>query len=182
LKEMLRVDHAGELGAVRIYDGQLAGLSFHPKSTSTKRQIRHMHQQEKEHLAEFNHTLPARRVRPTALQPFWHVAGGALGFATAALGENYSKPCRVKNHDRRRTNPTNRSGPCARTGGSPPVRCWVETRWLHDFPLGLNFLRQTDGRPATRLNYLPECAIKWYFFGTLSNGQILMFHLFGLEF
>ncbi len=93
LKEMLRVDHAGELGAVRIYDGQLAGLSFHPKSTSTRRQIRHMHQQEKEHLAEFNHTLPARRVRPTALQPFWHVAGGALGFATAALGEKFAHAC-----------------------------------------------------------------------------------------
>jgi|TARA_E500000081_G_C6139478_1_gene359258 ubiquinone biosynthesis monooxygenase Coq7 len=93
LKEMLRVDHAGELGAVRIYDGQLAGLAFHPKSASTKRQIRHMHQQEKEHLAEFNQTLPARNVRPTALQPFWHVAGGSLGFATAILGEKFAHAC-----------------------------------------------------------------------------------------
>lgn len=72
---MLRVDHAGEYGANRIYEGQLAVLG----STPVKPVLQEMLDQEKEHLRKFNEMLPQYQVRPTALLPVWHVAGYALG-------------------------------------------------------------------------------------------------------
>ncbi|MBT5415772.1 MAG: demethoxyubiquinone hydroxylase family protein, partial [Rhodospirillaceae bacterium] len=78
---MIRVDQAGEYGAVRIYEGQLAVL----RGTVAGREIEGMLAQEHEHLAAFNEMIAERRVRPTALQPLWHMAGFALGAATAAL-------------------------------------------------------------------------------------------------
>ncbi|MBX6368947.1 MAG: demethoxyubiquinone hydroxylase family protein [Rhodospirillales bacterium] len=88
---MLRVDHAGEYGAVRIYEGQLAVLG-RAKSAGI---IRHMAEQERQHLAEFDRLLVERRVRPTLLSPVWHVAGWALGAATALLGEKAAMACTV---------------------------------------------------------------------------------------
>lgn len=82
LARMLRVDHAGEHGAVRIYDGQLAVLGRAPEGDA----IRRMRAQEQAHLDEFDRLLPAHQVRPTLLGPLWHVAGFALGAAGAALG------------------------------------------------------------------------------------------------
>jgi ubiquinone biosynthesis monooxygenase Coq7 len=79
---MIRVDHAGEFGAVRIYEGQLAVLKSHPAAEV----IREMAATETEHLATFARLMRARSVRPTALSPLWHVAGYALGVATALLG------------------------------------------------------------------------------------------------
>ncbi len=77
---MLRVDQAGEYGAVRIYAGQLAVLGDrHPMS----RAIGHMAAQEERHRAHFDAMIARRGVRPTLLQPVWHVAGFALGAATA---------------------------------------------------------------------------------------------------
>jgi ubiquinone biosynthesis monooxygenase Coq7 len=75
LERILRVDHAGEYGAKRIYEGQLAVLKT-ARSTPT---IRHMLQQEQAHLDAFARLLPQRRVRPTLLSPLWHVGGFALG-------------------------------------------------------------------------------------------------------
>ena len=76
---MLRVDQAGEYGATRIYAGQLAVLGDrHPIS----RNIAHMAAQEERHRARFDAMMAQRGVRPTLLQPFWHVAGFALGAAT----------------------------------------------------------------------------------------------------
>lgn len=89
LERILRVDHAGEYGAKRIYEGQLAVLKTAP-STPT---IRHMLEQEKEHLDAFDRLLPQRRVRPTLLTPLWHVGGFALGAATALLGEKAAMAC-----------------------------------------------------------------------------------------
>ena len=87
---MLRVDHAGEYGATRIYAGQLAVLgSRHPAA----REIRHMVAQEDVHLDRFNQLLTERGVRPTLLQPFWHVAGFALGAATALIGPEAAMAC-----------------------------------------------------------------------------------------
>lgn len=80
---MLRVNHAGEYGAQRIYAGQLAVLG----RSAIGPELRHMAAQEEEHLAAFNRLLPQHRVRPTALLPVWHVAGYALGLASALLGE-----------------------------------------------------------------------------------------------
>lgn len=89
LERILRVDHAGEYGAKRIYEGQLSVLKTAP-STPT---IRHMLEQEKEHLDAFDRLLPQRRVRPTLLTPLWHVGGFALGAATALLGEKAAMAC-----------------------------------------------------------------------------------------
>jgi len=87
---MLRVDQAGEYGAVRIYAGQLAVLGDrHPMS----REIAHMAAQEERHRARFDAMIAQRGVRPTLLQPVWHVAGFALGAATAVLGPEAAMAC-----------------------------------------------------------------------------------------
>lgn len=91
VKRMIRVDHAGEYGAARIYAGQLAVLGRR-KSAGV---IRHMAEQEKRHLASFEKLVVERRVRPTLLSPLWHVAGFALGAATALLGEEAAMACTV---------------------------------------------------------------------------------------
>jgi len=91
LAEILRVDHAGEFGAVRIYEGQLAVLG----ETQAAAAIRRMRDQEKAHYDAFRALLPARRVRPTVLWPLWHVAGFALGAGTALLGEKAAMACTV---------------------------------------------------------------------------------------
>lgn len=91
LQRMIRVDHAGEYGAKRIYDGQLAVLGRSPAAPA----IRRMAEQEARHLAAFDRLVAGRRVRPTALSPLWHVAGYALGAATAMLGERAAMACTV---------------------------------------------------------------------------------------
>jgi 3-demethoxyubiquinol 3-hydroxylase len=87
---MIRVNQAGEYGAARIYAGQLAVLGDrHPMA----REIRHMAEQEQRHLEHFNAMMAERRVRPTILHPFWHVAGYALGAATALMGPQAAMAC-----------------------------------------------------------------------------------------
>jgi len=91
IERMIRVDHAGEYGAARIYDGQLAVL----EGKKSAKEIRRMADQERKHLAAFDKLVVERRVRPTALAPVWHVAGFALGAATAMLGERAAMACTV---------------------------------------------------------------------------------------
>lgn len=91
IERIIRVDQAGEYGAVRIYEGQLAVLGKGPKGDM----IRHMKEQEDVHLDTFTKMASERRVRPTALMPFWHVAGFALGAGTALLGEKAAMACTV---------------------------------------------------------------------------------------
>lgn len=88
---MIRVDHAGEYGAVRIYEGQLA--VFGARKSRTADAIRHMAAQEQAHLKRFDTLINERQVRPTALEPVWRVAGFALGAATALLGEKAAMAC-----------------------------------------------------------------------------------------
>jgi len=88
---MIRVDHAGEYGAVRIYEGQLA--VFGDSESETAQAIRKMAEQEQAHLAAFDKLINERRVRPTALEPVWRVAGFALGAATALMGEKAAMAC-----------------------------------------------------------------------------------------
>ncbi len=92
---MIRVDQAGEYGAARIYAGQLAVLG---RSASAPA-LRLMAQQERRHLEAFDKLMVERRVRPTALQPLWHVAGYALGAATALMGEKAAMACTVAIED-----------------------------------------------------------------------------------
>ncbi len=91
VERMIRVDHAGEYGATRIYAGQLAVLGRGPKGDI----IRHMQAQEQQHLHTFDTLIADRRVRPTALLPVWHLAGFALGAVTAAMGEQAAMACTV---------------------------------------------------------------------------------------
>lgn len=91
IERMIRVNHAGEYGAKRIYAGQLAVLGK-SKSADT---IRHMAEQEEEHLKVFSDMLVSRRIRPTVLAPIWHVAGWAMGAATALMGEKAAMACTV---------------------------------------------------------------------------------------
>lgn len=90
---MIRVDHAGEYGAVRIYEGQLAVLGNRPAAAATAADIRHMANQEAAHLARFDALIGEHHVRPTALRPLWDVAGFALGAATALMGEKAAMAC-----------------------------------------------------------------------------------------
>ena len=91
VERIIRVDHAGEYGAKRIYAGQLAVLGDTPAGAV----IREMAAAEAEHLAWFDAELTARGVRPTVLHPFWHVAGYALGAATALMGTKAAMACTV---------------------------------------------------------------------------------------
>jgi len=89
-ESMLRVNQAGEYGATRIYAGQLAVLG---RSSSAAHQIARMAAQEQRHLERFDRMMAERRVRPTALQPLWSIAGFALGAATAMISEKAAMAC-----------------------------------------------------------------------------------------
>ena len=88
---MIRVDHAGEFGAVRIYEGQLAVLSPGPARDA----VAEMAEQEKRHHETFDRLIAERRVRPTLLSPLWRVAGFALGAMTARMGPRAAMACTV---------------------------------------------------------------------------------------
>jgi len=91
IARMLRVDHAGEYGATRIYEGQLEVLGRGHAAGA----IRQMAETEKRHLDRFEQLLREGRVRPTLLHPLWTVAGYALGATTAAMGEHAAMACTV---------------------------------------------------------------------------------------
>ena len=87
---MIRVDQAGEFGATRIYEGQLAVMGNRGPHSA---EIRAMAQQEEGHRARFDALMARRGVRPTALQPFWKAAGFALGAGTALIGPEAAMAC-----------------------------------------------------------------------------------------
>ncbi len=87
---MVRVDQAGEYGATRIYAGQLAVL---PPNSAAAKLISRMAMQEQRHLKRFDQLVGERRVRPTLLQPFWNIAGFALGAGTALMSEEAAMAC-----------------------------------------------------------------------------------------
>lgn len=91
VKRMIRVNHAGEYGAKRIYAGQMAVLKNSPSAPI----IREMAEQEEKHLRVFSEMVAQRRVRPTLLMPLWHVGGFVMGAASAMLGEKAAMACTV---------------------------------------------------------------------------------------
>lgn len=96
VERVIRVDQAGEFGAVRIYEGQLAALRWVGRANGEAgRKIAAMARAEREHRATFDHLLAERRVRPTALSPLWDLAGFALGAATALMGDKAAMACTV---------------------------------------------------------------------------------------
>ena len=92
LDEIIRVDHAGEFAATRIYDGQIAIFGKNSKIGKT---IKHMADQEQEHIDAFNKLIVENRVRPTALLPIWNLAGFCLGASTALMGKKAAMACTV---------------------------------------------------------------------------------------
>ncbi|RZF38894.1 hypothetical protein LSTR_LSTR012166 [Laodelphax striatellus] len=91
ISSMIRVNHAGELGADRIYAGQMAVLG----STPVGPKIQEMWDQEKAHKAKFEELISKYRVRPTVMVPLWNVAGFVLGAGTAMLGSKAAMACTV---------------------------------------------------------------------------------------
>lgn len=90
IARMIRVDQAGEFGATRIYAGQLAVLGDRGPHAA---EIAGMAEQEAGHRAKFDALMARRGVRPTALAPFWNIAGFALGAATALIGPEAAMAC-----------------------------------------------------------------------------------------
>ena len=91
IERFLRVDHAGERAAQQIYKGQLAALANHEMAD----EIRHMMDQEVEHLETFDSLLNERQVRPSLLDPLWGAAGFTLGVVTAAMGPKAAMACTI---------------------------------------------------------------------------------------
>ena len=93
LEEIIRVDHAGERGAIKIYGGQLLALKTIKQDNNLKEKIEEMKEQEKEHLEYFEKEIQKRKIKPTYLLPLWDVMGVALGFGTALLGKKVAMLC-----------------------------------------------------------------------------------------
>ena len=93
LEEIIRVDHAGERGAIKIYEGQLLALNTIKQDKNLKNTIEDMREHEKEHLRYFESEIQKRNIKPTYLLPLWDVMGVALGFGTAMLGKKATMLC-----------------------------------------------------------------------------------------
>ena len=91
LDQILRVDHAGEIGASKIYEGQIKILG----NTEIGPLLQKMKDQEQEHLDTFHQLLNDHKVRPTALMPIWNAAGFVLGAFTASLGKDAAMACTI---------------------------------------------------------------------------------------
>ena len=93
LEEIIRVDHAGERGAIKIYEGQLLALKTIKKDENLKNIVEEMKEHEKEHLDYFEKEIQKRKIKPTYMLPLWDVMGAALGFGTALLGKKATMLC-----------------------------------------------------------------------------------------
>ena len=91
IEQSIRVNQAGEYGAKRIYAGQMKVL----KNSDSFETIKHMYEQELEHLQYFNDEVSKRKIRPTAMMPIWHLGAFAMGAGTAILGEKAAMACTV---------------------------------------------------------------------------------------
>ena len=93
LEEIIRVDHAGERGAIKIYEGQLLALKTIKQDKSLKEKIEKMKEHEKEHLEYFEKEIQKRKIKPTYLLPLWDIMGVSLGFGAALLGKKAAMLC-----------------------------------------------------------------------------------------
>ena len=93
LEEFIRVDHAGERGAIKIYDGQLLALNTLVKDETLKKKIEEMKAHEKEHLDFFENEIKKRKIKPTKFLPIWDLLGVALGFGSTIMGKKAAKLC-----------------------------------------------------------------------------------------
>tara|TARA_B100000029_G_C17267410_1_gene848511 strand:- start:289 stop:822 length:534 start_codon:yes stop_codon:yes gene_type:complete len=93
LEEIIRVDHAGERGAMKIYEGQLLALQTIKEDESLRQKIEIMKQHEQEHLEYFEKEIKKRKIKPTYFLPLWDIMGVTLGFGTAMLGKKATMLC-----------------------------------------------------------------------------------------
>ncbi len=93
LEEIIRVDHAGERGAIKIYEGQLLALKTFKQNTALKKKIEEMREHEREHYEYFDSEIKKRNIEPTKFLPLWDLMGVTLGFGTAMLGEKAAMLC-----------------------------------------------------------------------------------------
>jgi len=93
LEEIIRVDHAGERGAIKIYEGQLLALKTIIQDENLKNIVEKMKEHEKEHLEYFEKEIQKRKIKPTYMLPLWDVMGVALGFGTVLLGKKAAMLC-----------------------------------------------------------------------------------------
>ena len=93
IEEFIRVDHAGERGAIKIYEGQLLALNTFVKDENLKKIIEKMKNHEKEHLDFFNKEIKKRNIKPTKLLPLWDLLGISLGFGSAIIGKKATMLC-----------------------------------------------------------------------------------------
>ena len=93
VEEFIRVDHAGERGAIKIYEGQLLALNTFVKDDNLKKTIQEMKDQEKEHCNYFENEIKIRNIKPTKLMPLWDLLGVGLGFGSTLLGKKAAMLC-----------------------------------------------------------------------------------------
>tara|TARA_B100000401_G_C52714334_1_gene675406 strand:+ start:508 stop:1041 length:534 start_codon:yes stop_codon:yes gene_type:complete len=93
LEEIIRVDHAGERGAIKIYEGQLLALNTFKKNEKLKKLIEDMKEHEREHFEYFDKEIQRRKIKPTVFLPIWDLLGVTLGFGTTILGEKAAMLC-----------------------------------------------------------------------------------------
>ena len=93
IEEFIRVDHAGERGAIKIYEGQLLALNTFVKDEKLKKMIEEMKNHEKKHLDFFNKEIKKRNIKPTKLLPLWDLLGVGLGFGSAMMGKKATMLC-----------------------------------------------------------------------------------------
>ena len=93
IEEFIRVDHAGERGAIKIYEGQLLALNTFIKDEELKKTIEEMKEHEKEHCEYFENEIRKRNIKPTKLLPFWDLLGVGLGFGSTILGKKAAMLC-----------------------------------------------------------------------------------------
>ena len=93
LEEFIRVDHAGERGAIKIYEGQLLALNTLYKDDKLKETVEEMREHEREHCEYFENEIKKRNIRPTKFLPLWDLLGVGLGFGTTLLGKKAAMLC-----------------------------------------------------------------------------------------
>jgi ubiquinone biosynthesis monooxygenase Coq7 len=93
VEEFIRVDHAGERGAIKIYEGQLLALNTFIKDDSLKKTIEEMKEHEKEHCEFFENEIKKRNIKPTKFLPLWDLLGVGLGFGSTLLGKKAAMLC-----------------------------------------------------------------------------------------
>ena len=91
--EFIRVDHAGERGAIKIYEGQLLALNTLVKDDDLKKKIEEMKIHEKEHCNYFENEIKKRNIEPTKFLPLWDMLGVGLGFGSTILGKKAAMLC-----------------------------------------------------------------------------------------